>query len=91
MNYGVRWELPGPWTERHDRQVVFLPDQASPLAASTGLPLTGNVALVNSAAYGSRYSQQFHWGLFAPRFGLAYRLNEQIRCAGGLWHLLRPR
>jgi len=89
MNYGVRWELPGPWTERHDRQVVFLPDQASPLAASTGLPLTGNVALVNSAAYGSRYSQQFHWGLFAPRFGLAYRLNEQsvVRAGYGIFYV----
>ena len=88
MNYGVRWELPGPWTERHDRQVVFLPGRAGPLAASTGLPLTGNVALVNSAAYSSRYSQQFHWRLFAPRFSrVAYRLNEQtvVRAGYGMF------
>jgi hypothetical protein len=83
VNYGLRWELPGPWTERHDRQVVFLPDQPSPLAATTGLPLVGNVALVNSANYSSRYSQQFHWLLFAPRFGLAYRLNNQSVVRGG--------
>ncbi len=89
MNYGVRWELPGPWTERHDRQVVFLPDQASPLAAPTGLPLMGNVALVNSSAYSSRDSQQFHWRLFAPRIGFAYRATSQtvVRAGYGVFYV----
>jgi hypothetical protein len=89
VNYGLRWELPGPWTERHDRQVVFLPNQASPLAAGTGLPLQGNVALVNSSSYSSRDSQQFHWLLFAPRVGLAYRLNNQsvVRAGYGVFYV----
>ena len=89
LNYGLRWELPGPWTERHDRQVVFLPNQASPLAAATGLPLQGNVALVNSAAYSSRDSQEFHWRLFAPRVGFTYRLNNQsvVRAGYGVFYV----
>jgi hypothetical protein len=77
LNYGVRWELPGPWTERRDLQAVFLPNEQSPLAQATRLPLNGNVAFVNSKDYPSRYSQEFHWRLFAPRLGLAYGLTNK--------------
>ena len=70
---GVRWEYPGYFTERHDRETVFLPNVTSPLAATTGLPLMGNVALVNSAAYPNRSNVLPHWDLVSPRVGLAYR------------------
>jgi hypothetical protein len=69
--------------------VVFLPNQASPLAAATGLPLMGNVALVNSAAYSSRNGQRFHWRLFAPRVGFAYRPNNKsvVRAGYGVFYV----
>jgi hypothetical protein len=35
------------------------------------------VAFVNSKDYPSRYSQEFHWRLFAPRLGLAYGLTNK--------------
>ena len=41
VNAGIRWEYPGYWTERHDRQTVFLPNETNPLAAETGLSLPG--------------------------------------------------
>jgi hypothetical protein len=87
LNYGVRWELPGPWTERRDLQAVFLPNEQSPLAQATNLPLNGNVALVNSQEYPSRYSQEFHMRLFAPRVGLAYRFTNKtvIRAGYGIF------
>ena len=70
MNYGVRWELPGPWTERFDRLTVLLPDAESPVARPTGLPIRGKLALVNSEDRPSRYSQDRHWKLLHPVWAL---------------------
>jgi hypothetical protein len=83
INYGVRWELPGPWTERFDRLTAFLPDAASPLAATTGLPLRGKLALVNTADRESRSSQNRYWNLFAPRLGFSYRFLDKTVVRGG--------
>jgi hypothetical protein len=83
MNYGVRWELPGPWTERFDRLTVLLPDAESPVAKPTGLPIRGKLALVNSEDRESRYSQDRHWMLFAPRTGFAYRFANKTVIRGG--------
>jgi len=88
INYGVRWEYPGYWTERHDRQTVWLPNAPNPLASSTavtaaGLQLKGDVALVNTPAYSSRTNLNPHYDLFSPRIGLAYRLtNKNVLRAG---------
>ena len=78
LNYGVRWELPGPWTERYNRLTVLLPDAVSPLAQATGLPLKGKLGLVDSPDRSSRYNQDFQWKLFAPRLGLAYRITDKL-------------
>jgi hypothetical protein len=83
LNYGVRWELPGPWTERFDRLTVFLPDAASPLAGPTGLPLKGKLGLVNTADRESRYSQKRYWDLLAPRLGFSYRFTDKTVVRGG--------
>ena len=52
LSYGLRWELPSPFRERHDRLTVLLPNAESPLPAVTGLPLKGKLAVVNSACDG---------------------------------------
>jgi hypothetical protein len=58
---GVRWDLPGGIIEKHDVNTVFLPDVASPLgtilnpATGSSQVLKGNLALVNTPAYPSRY------------------------------------
>ncbi len=83
LNYGVRWELPGPWTERFNRLSVLLPDAVSPLAQVTGLPLKGKLAVVDSSDWPSRYNMNFHKDLFAPRLGFAYRLTNQMVVRGG--------
>ncbi len=83
LNYGLRWELPGPWTERFDRLTVFLPDAVSPLAGPTGLPLRGKLGLVNTADRESRYSQNRYWNLLAPRLGFSYRFTEKTVVRGG--------
>ncbi len=83
LNYGLRWELPGPWTERFDRLTVFLPNAQSPLAGPTGLPLKGKLGLVNTPDRESRYSQKRYWNLLAPRLGFSYRFADKTVVRGG--------
>jgi hypothetical protein len=90
LNYGLRWEYPGYWTERHDRQSVFLADQPNALAASTGLSLAGNVALVNTPAYPHRTNLLPHYDLFSPRLGLAYRITDTFVVRSGFSILFAP-
>ncbi|MEA2541989.1 MAG: hypothetical protein QOH35_3355 [Acidobacteriaceae bacterium] len=90
VNAGIRWEYPGYWTERHDRQTVFLPNETNPLAAQTGLSLPGNVELVNTPAYPHRTNVLPHYDLFSPRLGLAYRLNNSMVIRSGFAILFAP-
>jgi len=88
INFGMRWDLPTGFTERHDRQDVWLPNAPSPLAAPTGLPIKGLLALVNSKDYPGRRPTDFYWRLFGPRAGFAYRLTPRtvIRSGYGLFY-----
>jgi Carboxypeptidase regulatory-like domain len=90
LNAGIRWEYPGYWTERHDRQTVFLPNATNPLTGPGGTPLQGNVALVNTAAYPHRTNVLPHYDLFAPRLGLAYRLTNSLVVRSGFAILYAP-
>ncbi len=83
LNLGLRWERPGPFSERFDRQIVLLPDAESPLAAPTGLPLKGKLGQVKSSDRASRSSLDPNNKMFAPRIGFAYRLNEKTVLRGG--------
>ncbi|HSR05834.1 MAG TPA: carboxypeptidase-like regulatory domain-containing protein, partial [Bryobacteraceae bacterium] len=89
INYGVRWEYPGVFREKHDSATVFLPTASDPLGAQTGLNLKGVFALVNSALYPDRGIMPAKLNGFSPRIGLAYRLNDRtvIRAGYGLSYL----
>ncbi len=90
LNGGIRWEYPGYWTERHDRQTVFLGNETNPLAGPTGLNLQGNVELVNTPAYPHRTNLLPHYDLFSPRLGLAYRLTNSFIIRSGFAILYAP-
>ena len=83
LNLGLRWEYPGSFTEAHNAAAVFLPTTADPLGATVGLPLTGLVAPVHSAAYPDRAIHPAKWDLFAPRVGFAYRWTAEMVIRGG--------
>lgn len=90
LTLGVRWEIPGVYTERYDRLVAFDPTAAnSALQGVTvnGAPVKGAFALVNSDPHPERGIRPEHYGLFAPRVGLAYRLTSRtvIRTGGGIF------
>ena len=88
LNYGLRFEQMGPWSERFDRMVVLLPNVANPITAAAGMPLKGKFGLVNSPDSPSRNNMDLH-NLSAPRLGLAYRLNNKtvIRTGYGIFWL----
>jgi hypothetical protein len=87
LNYGLRLEQMGPWSERYDRMVVLIPDAQNPLSGPTGLNLHGKLGLVNSPDRPSRNNMDLH-NLLSPRLGLAFRLTNKtvIRTGYGiLW------
>jgi len=88
LNYGLRYEGMGPWSERYDRLSVLQPTDPNDVASASGRNVTGKLALVNSNDNPSRNNQQTG-NLFSPRFGLAYRLDNKtvIRTGYGIFWL----
>lgn len=86
---GVRWDLPGAVLEKHNVNTVFLPNVASPIgtitnpATNQSEALHGNLALVASSAYPSRYDDVIHYHLFAPNLGFALRILSKTVMRGG--------
>jgi hypothetical protein len=77
LNYGIRWEYAGYWTERYDQEGVFMTKAINPVLSGAGLNYPGDVVVVNSARYPNRTNQLPNWKLFSPRFGAAYRVNAR--------------
>ena len=76
INYGVRFEQMGPWSERFDRLSVLLPGVKNDVFPSAGPNLQGKLGLVNTPDNPSRNPQKLG-NLFSPRFGVAYRLSDK--------------
>jgi hypothetical protein len=89
FNYGLRYERLGPWTERFDRMIVLLPTAPDEqLSGLSGTNVRGRIGVVNSPDSPSRHNTKLG-NLFAPRIGIAYRLNEKtvIRTGYGIFWL----
>ena len=88
LNYGLRFEQMGPWSERFDRMIVLLPSLKNDLSGPTGLNLLGKIGLVHSPDSPSRNNTKLG-NLFSPRLGLAYRLDDRtvIRTGYGIFWL----
>ncbi len=92
LNLGLRWEIPGSFTDKKDRATELLPFATDPLSTATGLPLKGQLALVNSSQYPSRNITSNHFRLFEPRVGVAYEVLPKtvIRFGYGISHEFLP-
>ena len=84
LNYGLRWEGMGPFTEKWDRLAVLQLGAQNPL-----VPNKGTIALVNSSDYKNRGVAPHPYRLFAPRLGIAYRATDKwvIRTGAGINYL----
>jgi hypothetical protein len=90
LNLGVRWEIPGVYTERFDHLDTFDRSMVNPATAGVlvnGQPVKGAFVLVSTPDHPERGLRPEHWTLFAPRIGVAYRLNDRtvIRTGGGMF------
>jgi hypothetical protein len=56
---------------------------AEPVWAKSGKYPNGAVAVAGTQEYPGRTLQPTHWNHFAPRFGVAYRLNEKTTVRAG--------
>jgi Carboxypeptidase regulatory-like domain len=83
---GIRWEFPEAYTEHNDRLTVLQPNATDPLGSVVGLPLTGQLAFVNSPAYPHRQDMTNRYKLFSPRVNIAYNtdVNTTFRAGYGI-------
>ena len=88
---GLRWEIPGVYRERYNRQVTFNFTEPNPALNGVlvnGKPVLGAFDLVNTPNHPEEGLNPEHYNLFAPRLGLAYRLSDRtvIRTGGGIFY-----
>ena len=86
LNYGLRFEQMGPWSERYDRMIVLLPTAPNSLATAVGVNAQGKIGLVNSPDSSSRNNTKLG-NLWSPRFGAAWRITDKtvIRSGYGIF------
>jgi hypothetical protein len=91
---GVRWEIPGVWSERYNRTASFNPQEINPALQSLGItvggqPVLGAVDFANSTQHPEKGMMKEHFGLVSPRLGIAYRLDDKtvIRAGAGIYYL----
>ncbi len=81
LNYGLRWEIPGPKKEAFDRMSGFDPTVPNP--GADGFPgayvFLGQCQGCNGrSSFEDRYYKEF-----APRFGFAYAITRNLVFRGG--------
>lgn len=92
LTAGVRWEVPGVWTERYNRLAVFDPSEVNPLLTGitvNGSPVMGAWNPVGSSGHPERGERPETYTQVAPRAGVAWRLTDRtvVRAGAGLFFI----
>ena len=93
LNLGLRYELPGTWTERNNRFEYFDPNATSAAVTgcggAAGSPCRGDVFLVGTGIETGRSALPLNKKEWSPRFGLAYQLNPKtvVRAGYGVFYI----
>jgi hypothetical protein len=92
ITLGVRWEIPGVYKERYNRAASFDPHELNPALNGilvNGQPVYGAADFIGTTQHPEKGLKTEHFRLFAPRLGIAYRLNDKtvIRAAAGIYYL----
>jgi hypothetical protein len=80
LNLGLRYDIQGAPTERHNRQAYFDPNAVNPISALVGGTYHGALAYNDSA---NRGNFQVNYNNIAPRFGFAYQTLKNLVARGG--------
>lgn len=80
LNFGLRYDVSMPRTERHNRQNWFDPNAASPLTVPGVGPLKGGEVFASS---GQRTVNDTDWKDWQPRFGFADQFSPKWVVRGG--------
>ncbi len=86
VNLGLRWNIWGPFTEVHNNMSFFNPFLPNPVAG--GIAGALQFAGTGPGTCNCATPVQQHWGDFAPRIGIAYRLKDKtvIRAFYGMFY-----
>lgn len=93
LNFGLRWDVSTPTREKYDHWSFINPSLANPEAGGRpgALVFAGNIAgSGNPASFGKPYPESIYYKAFAPRFGLAYALNNKTVVRGGYGVFYQP-
>jgi hypothetical protein len=87
LNIGLRYELPGTWSERYNRLSYWNPtavNQAVTGCGGTiGSPCVGDANLVGTGINSSNNNLPLDKTQFSPRLGFAYSADEKTVIRGG--------
>ncbi|WP_263384688.1 TonB-dependent receptor [Granulicella arctica] len=90
--YGLRWDYISPFVDKHDNLSFIDPIGGNPDAiTASGSELPGRLAFAGTgfgaASYGARYPEIAFKKGFAPRFGLAYTIDDKtvVRAGYGIY------
>lgn len=103
LNYGLRWDVEIPRTERHNQLSYWDPNAPSPIAAAIAAKgispavcpacssLKGAIRFVGQpgSLYGRRQAPT-QYKDFGPRFGASYARNEKTLIRGGFGLVFAP-
>ena len=77
LSLGLRYDVDSPRTERYNRMNYFDPNPASPLATASGISsLHGGLVFVGVNGV-DRHQFYYDADNLAPRFGVAYSINDK--------------
>jgi TonB dependent receptor len=80
LNFGLRYEIQRPVTDRYDRQAWFDYSAVNPISTAVGQNYLGELQFARS---GQRGLFNTDYKNFAPRFGFAYQLMPKLVMRGG--------
>jgi hypothetical protein len=88
LNFGLRYEIPGVYRERHELLATFNPNEVNPVLGAisvNGKPVTGAYDLVGTPQHPDIGLRPEHFSNFSPRLGLAFRMdaNTVLRAGWG--------
>jgi len=90
LTIGLRYEIPGTYTERHNWLDSFNPAEVNSAVQGVsvnGGPVLGAFDLVDTPNHPGRGMRSQSHNLFLPRLGVAYRVNDKtvVRAGAGLF------